>query len=259
LFPAEVIAGMEAAAANALALDDRQAEAHHALAVVRMLSGDYSEADRESRRTVELDPSLAEPRVLLLLATGRTDEALAIAEHAYQLDPQSVYAAVLRARALGAAGHAEAAIAELTRTTAIQPIRANVWFQLGARYVKSGQISAGIPALEKSVSLSTQRNPRFRAYLGYAYAAAGRTGEAEQILSDLVSLRRQQYVSSFSIALIHEGLGQAPEALAALERAVDEHAVDFTHLDIYPAFDTLRSEPRFERLMRRVLPRSIGP
>ena len=80
--------------------------------------------------------------------------------------------------------------------------RPTLWFQVGARHVRAGETKAGIAALEKAVALSTQRNPRFRAYLAYAYAIDGRPLAARQILSELVALREKQYVSSFGVALI---------------------------------------------------------
>jgi Flp pilus assembly protein TadD len=132
----------------------------------------------------------------------------------------------------------------------LNPGRSNVWFQLGATYVLKGDTKAAIPAFEKAVTLS-QRNPRFRAYLGYAYAKDGRTLESRQILKELLDLREQQYVSSFGIALIHDALGEKAAALTALERASQEHAVEFVDPDLYPPFKILAAEPRYQELMRR--------
>ena len=93
-----------------------------------------------------------------------------------------------------------------------------------------------------------------RAYLGYAYAIVGRTRESRQILQELLDLRERQYVSSFGIALIYDGLGEKAAALTALERAFQEHAVEFVHLDFYPRFKTLASEPRYQDVMRHFGP-----
>jgi hypothetical protein len=104
------------------------------------------------------------------------------------------------------------------------------------------------------VALSTQRNPRFRAYLGYAYGMDGRTRKSQQLLQELLALRDRQrdrqYVSSFGIALIHDALGDKAATLKALERAFQERAVEFNHLDFYPRFKTLASEPRYQELIQ---------
>ncbi len=120
------------------------------------------------------------------------------------------------------------------------PQRADVPFQLGVTYVLKGDNKAAIPEFEKAVTRSTQRNPRFRAYLGYAYAIDGRTRESQQLLQELLALRERQYVSSFGIALIHDALGDKAAALTALERAFQEHAVEFVQLYLVSAVQNTR-------------------
>jgi tetratricopeptide (TPR) repeat protein len=122
-------------------------------------------------------------------------------------------------------------------------------FQLGATYVVTGDAKAAIAALEQAVARSTQRNPRYLAYLGYAYALAGRVRDSRKILDELLALRERQYVSSFGIAL-HDALGEKSAALEALDRAFREHALEFTQPDIYPSFKTLKAEPRYQEIMR---------
>ena len=101
-----------------------------------------------------------------------------------------------------------------------------------------------------------ERNPRFDAYRGYAYAMAGRPLDARRILHDLEARRSEEYVSSFGIALIYDVLGDKEAALTALERACEERAVEFAQQRQYPAFKTIASEPRFEAVTQRVgLPR----
>jgi hypothetical protein len=119
-----------------------------------------------------------------------------------------------------------------------------------------GRFDDAVRELEGAVHASTGRNPRMDAYRGYAYARAGRPLDARRVLTDLEARRREQYVSSFGIALIHDVLGEKAEALRAIERACDEHAVEFARMAEYPAFTTIASEPRFQAVMRRVnLPR----
>ena len=83
---------------------------------------------------------------------------------------------------------------------------------------------------------------------------AGRAPDARRNLNALESRRREQYVSSFGIALIHDALGEKKRALAAFERAYEDRAVEFAQMSEYPAFKTIAPEPRFQALMRQIGP-----
>ncbi len=110
-----------------------------------------------------------------------------------------------------------------------------------------------IPELEASVS-GKSGNARFEAYLGYAYAAAGRTADAQRVLARLEELRRRQYVSSFGIALIYDALGEKEPALLALERAFQDRAVEFSQVNEYPSFKSIVSDSRYATVMAGVKP-----
>ena len=114
-----------------------------------------------------------------------------------------------------------------------------------------GRLNDAIGELETAVSLN-QTNQRMRAYLGYAYAAAGRPLDARRILNELESRAREQYVSAFGIALIHDALGEKEPALAAFERAYQDRAIEFAQMAQYPPFKTIASEPRFQKTMRLI-------
>jgi TolB-like protein/DNA-binding winged helix-turn-helix (wHTH) protein/tetratricopeptide (TPR) repeat protein len=251
--PDEVLPKAESAARKALDLDDTLSYAHMALASVRHMYGDYAAAMAHSDRSMELAPFNAQSLVQhtrLLMSAGRNGEAAVAAERARKLDPLSVNAVVVVANTLSAVGQHTRALEELNKALKMAPQRADVPFQLGATYVLKGDIKAAIPEFEKAVALSTQRNPRFRAYLGYAYGIDGRTRESQQLLQELLALRERQYVSSFGIALIQDALGDKAATLTALERAVQEHALEFVMLYLYPPFRTLASEPRFQELIQ---------
>ena len=95
-------------------------------------------------------------------------------------------------------------------------------------------------------------NARFEAYLAYAYAAAGREHDARTILAKLQARAQNQYVSSFGFALVDDALGERESALAALERAYEEHAVELAQARQYPPFRSVSSDPRYQMLIRRV-------
>ena len=110
-----------------------------------------------------------------------------------------------------------------------------------------GRLNEATSELETALKVS-QGNLRFQAYLGYAYAVAGRWRDARRILKELESRARQQYVSSFGIALIHDALGQKEPALVAFERAYQDRAVEFAQMQ-YPPFKTIAADPRFQKTM----------
>jgi tetratricopeptide (TPR) repeat protein len=153
-------------------------------------------------------------------------------------------------------GHYERAVAEIRRALVLRPKSTRAPFQLGATLVLMGRPQDAIKEFETAVNSPPPRNTRFVAYLGYAYAAAGRTHEARRILEELEARARQHYVSSFGLALIYDALGEKGPALAAFERAYQDHAVEFAQAEQYPPFRTIAAEPQFSERMQRIgLPR----
>ena len=119
-----------------------------------------------------------------------------------------------------------------------------------------GRLDDAIAELETAAGSAQGSNLRFQAYLGYLYAAAGRPLDARRILTALETRARQQYVSSFGIALIYDALGEKEPALAAFERAYQDRAVEFSQMYQYPPFKTIASDPRYQARMREIgLPR----
>jgi tetratricopeptide (TPR) repeat protein len=156
-----------------------------------------------------------------------------------------------------AAGQYDRAIAEFRRALEIIAGSPRARFELGATFMMMGRSRDAIGELETIVRSAGAQgaNLRFQAYLGYAYAAGGRPLAARRILTEHESRARRQYVSSFGIALLHDALGEKASSLAALERAYQDHAVEFAQVQ-YPAFKTIASEPRYQAVMRSIgLPR----
>jgi TolB-like protein/DNA-binding winged helix-turn-helix (wHTH) protein/cytochrome c-type biogenesis protein CcmH/NrfG len=250
--PGVVTSRAEAAALAALALDDTDKDALRARVISLRVNRDYAAADAALDRLVTLWPSAESFAAEMepLIRKKRFSDAVAAAERARKLDPYSVNAQLLFARAVRASGDHARAIKELDVAERLEPNRPNVKFQLGATLLAmTGQTKAAISALEKAVDRSSGRSQRFVAYLGYAYAVDGRTEESRKILRELLDRQKAGYVSSFGIAMVHDALGDKAAAMAAFRRAVDEHAVEFIHLDTYPEFKTLASEPLYRDAM----------
>jgi Flp pilus assembly protein TadD len=107
----------------------------------------------------------------------------------------------------------------------------------------------GVVELETAVNLS-KRNPRYLAYLGYAYGRGGRPSDARRILNELT--RNETYVSPVGLALVHTGLGDKKAALTSLDAAYRQRAFELVELREMSAFESLRAEPRFQELMGRI-------
>jgi len=127
----------------------------------------------------------------------------------------------------------------------------------GWAYEQLGRYRDAILQLEKANSLSLSPGSAARlSALAYAYALGGRRSEANRILSQLLVMSQQRYVSPYEIAVIYVGLGDKDRAFEWLERAYEEHSSWLSYLNVESRFDPLHSDPRFADLVRRVgLPR----
>jgi DNA-binding winged helix-turn-helix (wHTH) protein/tetratricopeptide (TPR) repeat protein len=256
LAPRDVAPRAEAAARKAIELDDTLAMAHRTLgAILHTYYWKWDEGDREFRRARELSGDAVDIHGLGfqgLIRARRIDEALAEAERVRKLDPRAFNAHINVAVARRASGQFDRAISELRRALELHPGRARGHFQLGVTFVLMGRPQDAIPELERASNASPQGNPRFEAYLAYAYAAAGQPLKARRILQSLEARRRNQYVSSFGLALIHDALGDKAAALAAFERAYQQRAVEIAQSEQYPRFTAIASEPQFLERMRSI-------
>lgn len=78
-------------------------------------------------------------------------------------------------------------------------------------------------------------------------------GETRQVLSFILSaMSRQRYVSPLDLAIVYIGLGDKEQTFEQLEKAFEDRAGWLINLKVEPRFDGLRSEPRFQDLLRRV-------
>jgi tetratricopeptide (TPR) repeat protein len=256
--PDDAIPKAELHAREALRLDKTLGQAHLALGqILTLYHWQWDEGERWLERAAELTGGRRSPLSVALARRGLFDEAVAVAVRGRMLDPLSVQEHIAVGTAYRAAGQYDRAI-EALRTAEGLSSAANsrVLFQLGVTLVKMGRFAEAIPVLIAAEGANPGHNPRIEAYIGYAYAAAGRTKDAREVLAELEDHRRAQYVSSFGIALIHDALGEPEPALAALQRAYDDRAVEFAFMDEYPRFKAIASKPRFQSVMQSVgLPR----
>ena len=210
-------------------------------------------AEREFLRGVELSPNYARAHELLgwyLVEVGRTEEGLDHARRAVALDPLSVEIAGSLGLQLYFARRYEEAATEIHKVFKLQPECGFCYFALGQIYGQQGRYSEAIAAQQKARDkwvLSSQT-----AELARVYALAGRAAEARQSLADLLAGAKRQYVSKYTIATVYAAMGDKDRALAQLEQAYQDRSQWFAFMKVDPEMDSLRSEPRFQDLMRRL-------
>ena len=107
------------------------------------------------------------------------------------------------------------------------------------------------PEFQKAVDLSDDP-VRYLAELGYGYALAGQRSRAQQLLDQLKEFSTRRYVSPYRIARLYVGLGEKDEAFAWLEKAYEGRDEELVLLKVFALWDSIRSDPRFTDLLRRV-------
>ena len=251
--PKEAFPKAREAAQKAVELDDSLAEAHTSLATVELYEWDWSGAEREFRRAIDLNPSDAPAHRLYGIAlayTGRSEEALRELKRALELDPLSTPNDHALAVGFFCARQYDQSIEQDQKTLELDP---NFFFAhsvLGFAYVQKSMYKEGIAESEKALAISPN-NTQALSGLGYAYAAAGRRLEAQKVLDQLNELSKQKYVPAFFRAAIYAALGEKDKAFEWLEKAYQERYL-FGAIRVDPAFDPLRSDQRFEDLLRRM-------
>ena len=122
---------------------------------------------------------------------------------------------------------------------------------LGLIYIANGQVDKAITVSEKSVVVSG-RAPAALGVLGLAYDIGNRKREANEILNELTKLQKQRYVTPMALGYVYLGLGKKDETFALLEKSYQEQSNHIAFFKVNPTFDSLRSDPRFADLLKRV-------
>ncbi len=256
--PKEAYPKARAAAIEALRIDDQLAEAHTALAKVKARHDwDWQGAEIEFLRATELNPSYAPGHqwygLFYLAATAQYDKAIAELEQAKRLDPLSLNINTELGLIFTWAGKHERAIELLQDTLEIDPDFSYTHAALGDTYFNKGMLEPAIEEFQKAAKLSQETlDGVYLSALGFAYGASGREQEARKVLGTLIELKHKQYVPSESIAEVHIGLGDKAGALEWLEKAYEERSRTFSLLKVRPEWDSLREEPKFQDLVRRI-------
>ncbi len=252
LDPREFTPKAEAAALKALELDETLADAHFALAFLKMNAWEWSAAEFEFKRAIELNPNLARAYIGYsgyLSRTGRHDEAIAEIRRAKELDPLSTIINGNYGLILYFAGRYDEAIKVLQETLEFDPNFSFAHLYLGYNYAAKEMFREAIEAYRKAFSLG-QETPSNKIYLGAAHAGAGEREKAQAILTELEI--GESYVSPAELAILYTALGEREKAFASLEKAFALHDLQLQFLATDPAFKSLRDDARFTDLLKKI-------
>jgi len=255
----EAITDAKAAAERAIEIDPNLAEAHVSLGHIKLwLDWDWPAAEREFKKGIEQNgnSALAHNQYAMYLATlGHVTDAIAEVKRAQELDPLSPIVNADLGWYLLDAGQQSDAVAQFHKTLEFDPNGVAPHLGLGVALSEDGRHDEAVVELKKALALS-ENSPVVMGHLGAAYARQGRKSDADAVLKSLQTMSAREYVPSSALAMVHAALGDRNRALDDLDRAYDEHDFAMAQLGLSPWFRTLRSEPRFQRLLEKMnLPR----
>lgn len=250
---AEAFQRAKRSALEALQIDDQLAQAYSVLGnVASNYDFDWASAEENYQKSIALNPNYATARQWYgedLSMHGRIDESIEQLEQAMAIDPLSLIVNTIYGLILSRAGHHSQAIKQFEKTLEMDPDYNVAQFLFGEVLLSAGKVSEGINHL---LEAKRQNNaPATLAALGYAYAISGKTKEAKQILTELDHQASQGPVPPYCFATVHAGLGNKEEALQYLELSLEQREFVLM-LNVEPFWDSLRSEPRFREILRKV-------
>jgi TolB-like protein/predicted Ser/Thr protein kinase len=251
--PAEAAPKAKAAALKAVELDETLAEGHYALAAAESWAdwGDPSAAGREWKRAVELNAS--DPVGLamyshFLMNMGRPDEALTRIKKALELDPFSIQVQSFYVILLNFLGRYDEALAEARKALAAKPDNPMALGEIWLSYAEKGMDKEAVAAVKKSFYYQVEG---LDSAVDRGFAEAGIRGAARRIAELLEDRARKNLAAPFDVAAFYAYAGDKERALEWLERGYETHDPSMPYLRD-PIFNPIRSDPRFQDLMRRM-------
>jgi len=254
--PSETRPQSRVAALKTLELNPNLAEAHNALAKIAMdYDIDFAEATREFKRAIELNPNYAGAHHWFsgtLESLGQFAEAIGESKLGTELDPFSAVNLVDQGRVYGSARRFPEAKATFEKALAIDSAFSYAHWHYGEMLQVSGDLNGA--AAEYAKSRSASNTPEPIALSGQLAAIMGRPEEARQALTALDEMEKHRYVDVFWRALLYLSLGDKERALQSLEQSyVNREGYEIGLIKVDPMLDSLRAEPRFQALVKKVI------
>jgi len=249
---ADVIPQSEAAAKRALEIDGQLAEAHASLGFdLGSYDWDWAGAEREFQTALRLNPNSSYARSYhahLLREEGRIEESIREGRRAVDLDPVSADASFILAQSLYEARRYDEAVTQQRKTLDLDPRFWPAHLYAGKALAEQGQFQEAVEELKKAGDFSAEPY----ATIGYVYGRMGRAADARKVIADLQEQSKKGYVAPTNFAKIYIGLGDKDQAFAWLEKGYQQRDYWMAFLKSDPMFDSLRSTPRFQDLVRRI-------
>ncbi|MFC2166102.1 protein kinase, partial [Acidobacteriota bacterium] len=254
--PREYFTKAKAAAKRAISLDDELGEAHVTLGwVLALFEYDWPRAEKELTLGLQLNPSFAPGYQIytnFLVSQGRYDEAITAAQRAVELDPVSPVIGQHLGFILYLGRRYDEAMEQLEKTIALEP---NFWFsyeRLARVYEAKGMYAEALAEAQKAVELSGGEDPIRKGAVGHLLALLGKRKEARTKLAKMLEWSKTAYVPPTAIANVYLGLSEEEKAIDWLEKAYEVRDGDNFLLNDLPSYDPIRSNPRFQNLIRRI-------
>ena len=248
----EAYSKAEEYALRALELDESLAEAHVSRAYTLWNKYDFAARDAELERALELNPNSAEAHLLLAdgwSLRGRWDNALREIEEALELDPLSVRTAGDAGTSYLYHGQYDRAIQLLMDAIELDPKNSFYLNNLGLAHIRQGRIDEGLEEVQRAAGMSNSPYPRD---LAYAFVKAGRPEEARAILSGLLQSSEGGRAYPMKLGGVYAVLGEKEKAFEWLEKAYEERSGYLPSIVSDFVFDSLRDDPRFRALLKRM-------
>jgi len=250
--PGETFPRAKAAISTALQLDDSVAEAHIALAnIVGPYDHDWPAAEREFRRGIELNPNSADGHFMyadFLISMKRADEWSREIHKTLDLDPFNPFFHCFYGWHLIYLRRYDEAIAELSKVLATEPDFSSAHMGLWGAYYKKGMHNEALA--EATKFFLALHDHEVADALTRGYAEGGYTRAMHLGAEALAGRSKHSHVPAVRIARLYAHAGDKDEALRWLKKAYDESETPLTHLGVAWDWDFLRTDPRFQDLLR---------
>ena len=254
--PHEVMQKGKVAAMRAVELDDTLAEAHHFLATsLTWYDYDWPAAEREFLRTIELNPKYAHAHCfygLFLNSMGRWDEAMVETKRALELDPHEVFYQWIFGDELLHQRRYDEAIVQIRKSLKMDPAFLTAHWGLWSAFHATQMYEEALEEAKAVLPLFAAAVPEAAEALAQGYAEAGYPGAMLRAAEKLAERRNEIYVSANLIAELFACAGEPEPALEWLENSYEDHDIAMVYIKVYPTWDILRDEPRFQNLLQRM-------
>ena len=250
----QVMPKAKEATLRAVEIDPGNSEGYEMLGLISFwYEWDWQAAEKYFQRALDLDPKNADAHFAyahLLSNSRRHERALVEIKVARELDPLSLRTNAEEGQIFFFAKDYDNALDRLKKTIDLDP---SFWLShlfISRVYTEKGMHSEAVEEAKKAGELS--RNSQSHAYRAYALAKWGKLSEAREVLDELLKLSTETYVPPYNIAVAYNAVGETQKALDYLEKGFSDRDVRMVFLKVEPQWDSLRSEPRFVDLIKRM-------